>query len=135
MNEQCFVSAALLVKNDKILLLHRSVGFRVWEFPGGGIEFGESPEKAAEREANEETGLTVKSAGLLGVFSHVTPQKKHHIWFLYRCKILGDEERVADDDHDKKGWFTLKEMESLPDLALSVKDMLPKLKGFLFNER
>lgn len=131
MKEQSFTSYALIVSNKKVLLLHRSVGFRVWEFPGGGIEFGESPEEAAVREAKEETGLTVKSIGLWMVNSQVTPQKHHHIWFLYRCKIMNGNPSVSDEDHDEIGWFTFEEMKNLPDLALSVKAILPQLKKVL----
>ena len=131
MINQSFTSAMCIVKNKKILLLHRTVGFKVWEFPGGGIEFGESPEEAAVRETKEETGLTVKSLGLLEVNSHVTPQNHHHIWFFYRCKILRGRLKARDKDHDKYGWFNLEEMKGLPDLALSIRVILPHLKRFV----
>jgi 8-oxo-dGTP diphosphatase len=131
MKEQSFTSHALIVSNKKVLLLHRSVSFRVWEFPGGGIEFGESPEEAAVREVKEETGLTVKSMRLWTINSQVTPQKHHHIWFLYRCKIMNRNPMVSDEDHDEIGWFTLEKMKKLPDLALPIKAILPQLKKVL----
>ena len=46
---------------DQVLLLKRR-DIPVWVLPGGGIEPGESPEKAAQREAEEETGLKVEIA-------------------------------------------------------------------------
>jgi 8-oxo-dGTP diphosphatase len=120
-----------VVKGGKVLLLHRKVGFKVWEFPGGGIEFGESPEDAAVRETKEETSLDVRSTGLHAVGSTVTPQGKHHIFFCYKCKIVGGKERVGDEDHDNIGWFSIREMERLPDLALSTKSIMPELKKLL----
>ena len=40
-------------------------GAVVWNFPGGGIEEGETPEEACVREVKEETGYDVKTTGLL----------------------------------------------------------------------
>jgi 8-oxo-dGTP diphosphatase len=129
---QTFGSYALIAKDSKILLLHRTTSHKVWEFPGGGIEFGESPEDAAVREAKEESGLDVRSEGLLSVNSHVTPQNNHYIFFLYRCTIVGGKESASDEEHDMAGWFTADEMERLPDLALSIKSILPKIKELGF---
>jgi len=131
MRDQYFPSAACVIKNKKILLLHRIVGFKVWEFPGGKIEFGESPEEAAIRETKEETGLTVKSLGLMAINSHITPQNHHHIWFCYKCKMLRGKIKVSDEDHDRYKWFTFDEMKKLPDMASSLKAFLPQLKKIL----
>jgi 8-oxo-dGTP diphosphatase len=133
MRLQSFISAAFISDKNKVLLLHRSVGFRVWEFPGGGIEFGESPEEAAVREATEETGLSVKSLGLATIGSHVI-KEHHYIFFLYRCKVQSGEAKAKDEDHDKHGWFTFDEMAKLPDLALSLRVILPKIKKMLEDE-
>jgi 8-oxo-dGTP diphosphatase len=129
--EQNFPAAAIIVKDKKILLLHRVDGHKVWEFPGGKIEFGEHPEDAAMREAKEETGLVVKSQGIFSIVSQVTPQNKHQIWFFYRCEITSGEPRAADEDHDNFGWFTMDEIINMPDLALSVKGVLSELKKLL----
>lgn len=131
MKEQGFPSAACIIKNNRILLLHRITGFDCWEFPGGKIEFGESPEEAAIREAKEETNLTVKSLGLVTINSHVTPQKHHHIWFYYKCKVLKGKIKIGDKDHTEYKWFTFKEMKKIPSLALSVKYILPQLQKVL----
>lgn len=130
MKKQCFGAAACIIKNKKVLLLHRVSNFDVWEFPGGGIEFGESPEDAAVRETKEETGLKVKSKGFLTINSHVTPQKHHHIWLHYRCIIINGEVKV-NKEHTEYGWFSIKEIKKLPNLALSVKHVLPELQKII----
>lgn len=62
------VAAAVIVRDSRVLLVRRRVreGDLSWQFPAGGIEPGESAERAAVREAAEETGLTVGAVRLLG---------------------------------------------------------------------
>ena len=51
-------SMALVVRNEKILMIHTyRFGRYIYELPGGGIDAGETPEEAAVRELSEECGL------------------------------------------------------------------------------
>ena len=54
-------AAAIIIKDGKVLLVHRIRGeMEYWVLPGGSIEAGESPEQACCREAKEETGLDIR---------------------------------------------------------------------------
>ena len=59
-------AVGIIIKDDKILLMHRFKKRReYWVFPGGGIKRGEKPEGALIREMKEETSLNVKIDKLL----------------------------------------------------------------------
>ncbi len=57
-----------------------------WEFPGGGIEIGETPEKAGVRELMEETGTT-GFPQLIGKF-YTAPGKMNFLHYVIKVSIL-----------------------------------------------
>ncbi|MBP7875908.1 NUDIX domain-containing protein [Candidatus Woesebacteria bacterium] len=68
----CFTAAAFLIQDKKILLIkHKKIG--LWLAPGGHVEPGELPHRAAERECFEETGVAVRA-----VDQFFGPGKKYH---------------------------------------------------------
>jgi 8-oxo-dGTP diphosphatase len=63
-----------------------------WTLPGGGLEFGESPEAALVREVKEETGFDVEVGALAKVDSvvgQVDVRPFHGIRILYRANVVG----------------------------------------------
>ena len=60
---------AIIVDNQKRVLLGHRCDYNVWDLPGGGMESGETPWDCAVREVKEETGLDVQVTRLLGVYS------------------------------------------------------------------
>lgn len=62
--------ALIMEKDNKIVLIKRGVSPKAgfWALPSGFIEYEESPEEAAIREAKEEAGLKVKIKDLIGVY-------------------------------------------------------------------
>jgi 8-oxo-dGTP pyrophosphatase MutT (NUDIX family) len=68
--------------------------------PGGGLEFGEHPEEGMVREVEEETGLLVRPASLLGINSFTIAgdsQDFHSLQIVYSAEILGGELRHEQD--------------------------------------
>lgn len=64
------VAVALVAEGGRVLLQRRPLGAvhgGLWEFPGGKVESGESPEDAALREMEEELGLALQASDLAPV--------------------------------------------------------------------
>jgi 8-oxo-dGTP diphosphatase len=84
------VAAALVAPDNRILVAQRPEGGSLaglWEFPGGKIELGETPEAALVRELAEELGIAVATDALVptGFVSHGYPDF-HLLMLLYLCR-------------------------------------------------
>jgi 8-oxo-dGTP diphosphatase len=67
------VTAAIIRNHDKILITRRPEGSKYagfWEFPGGKLETGESPEQGLQREIREELGVDSSVDGVFDVVFH-----------------------------------------------------------------
>ena len=63
------VTAAVLTGSGRVLIARRTAADRLankWEFPGGKVEDGETPDACLARELKEELGITVRVGALLG---------------------------------------------------------------------
>lgn len=78
------VAAALMNDKGEVLLAQRPKGKQLedhWEFPGGKLEPGETPEAALARELKEELGIEVATADMqpLTFLSHAYPEFDFHL--------------------------------------------------------
>lgn len=114
---------ALLHDNGRVLLCRLSKELPEWEgcwtLPGGGLEFGESPEEAVVREVEEETGLKIKVKNVAGIDSIVVNRDYEDfqgIRIIYHADITGGELRhELSGSTDRCDWHRL---EPLPDLKM-----------------
>lgn len=83
-------ACALLDRDGRILLAQRPEGKSLaglWEFPGGKVEHGETPEETLVRELDEELGIKTKVACLAPLtFASHTYETFHLLMPLYVCR-------------------------------------------------
>lgn len=99
------VGVGAIIFNDegKVLLAQR--GFKArneigkWEFPGGGVEFGETCEDAVKREIEEELDIEIKVIELLEVVDHIIPDEKQH-WVApsFISKLVRGTTKIKEPD-------------------------------------
>ncbi|HZU86143.1 MAG TPA: NUDIX hydrolase [Anaerolineaceae bacterium] len=106
---------ALVVQDGRVLLTRRAnePNPGKWTLPGGFMDAGENPERAAERECREETGLEVRVTSLITLLSGREHPRGADILLAYRAEILGGT-LTAGDDASEVNFFAL---DALPPLA------------------
>jgi len=112
---------AIIEQGNKIMLIkRRNEPFKdCWALPGGFIEYNESAEEAAAREAKEETGLSIKISSLLGVYSEPSRDPRGHVISIcYAARIARDahnarESAKAGSDAKEAKFFDVKDLFNL----------------------
>ena len=99
----------------------------VWTLPGGGLDFGESPEVGVLRELAEESGYEGEINALLDASSHIFTDshgaKVHAVRIVYRVRVTGGELRdEVDGSTDTCGWFARDEA-----LALNIVELVRRV--------
>jgi 8-oxo-dGTP diphosphatase len=124
------VVAVILRRADQILLCHRAPSRRwypnVWDFPGGHIEPGETPEAALRREVAEELGATLTGVDGAPVIHQRRLQTSLDLTVWTSRHWRGPVENLQPHEHDQIGWFTAPD---LPALRFADPSYLPLLRG------
>lgn len=111
------VVALAMRRDDGCILLQKrpenTAMAGLWEFPGGKMETGETPEQSLIREIFEELGVTVAQGDLEPVtFASEALADRHLLLLLYQCRKW-EGQPVALHAEELR-WVTLKEMAALP---------------------
>jgi len=110
----------------RMLFLRRPSG--LWEFPGGSVEWGESPEDAARRELKEEANLTIGPLRLVGITSAVYKKgedDKHSVYLVYSGETISDR-HILSKEHAEARWLMPHEAKYLQ-LGLNAEPVLEML--------
>ena len=105
------VAAALVRPDGRVLMQRRRVGGShggLWEFPGGKIDRGETPEQALVREIEEELGVALDPGWLMPLaFAGESHQPRavraRYFILLYMCRQWDGEPRCLDGE--EIAWF------------------------------
>ena len=106
------VVASIIHQDGKILATQRGYGdFKgLWEFPGGKIEPGETPEEALRREIREELNIDISVEKHICTVEHDYPNF-HLTMHCYWCSIVQGEPVL--NEHQSAHWLEKTEWESV----------------------
>lgn len=103
---------AVVLKENRALFIRQAVGHSLegqWSIPWGVVDPGESPESAALRETEEESGIRARVEGLLG-FQNL--RQEGWIALVFLCQHLHGKPRPDGGvETDAAAYFSLEEME------------------------
>jgi 8-oxo-dGTP diphosphatase len=123
------VVAAIICQDDQIVVTQRGYGdFKDgWEFPGGKVELGETPEAALVREIREELAVEISVGELLTTVEYDYPNF-HLTMHCYLCQLIGGELRLLE--HQAARWLGKGELYSVEWLPADV-GVIPLLEKVL----
>jgi 8-oxo-dGTP diphosphatase len=126
MNQDPRVGIGIIItKDDQVLLMKRKGphGQGTWSTPGGHLDFGETPEGCAAREAKEEVGLDVVDIRFRAVTNDIFETTgKHYITIWMEGESISEPFIAADEEVAEIGWFA---WDSLPQpLFLTLENLL-----------
>lgn len=127
---------AALVREGRLALVQRDKEAppRRWGLPGGVMELGESPARAALRELAEETGIRAQAGTVIDVLDMVRRDddgrvRNHFVILVVECHWLAGDGAAASDAA-AFGWFDRAEIGNLA----HVHDALPRLADRLLGK-
>jgi 8-oxo-dGTP diphosphatase len=122
------VAGAIVELDGGIVLIQRAIepGYGKWTFPGGFVERGEVAEEAAARETLEETGLTIETTGIVGLYTY---EGQIPAIAVFSARATGGEPEPLDETlavkrfpRDELPWSEL----AFPSTEQALKDYLRK---------
>ena len=123
------VVAAIIIKNEKVFATQRGYGdFKGgWEFPGGKIDAGETPEEALIREIREELDTEVEVIELLDTVEYDYPNF-HLSMDCFICNIKSGD--LVLKEHEAAQWLTKETLDSVNWLPADL-GLIDKIREYL----
>lgn len=127
------VVAAIIIKDKKIFATQRGYGeFKDgWEFPGGKVEKGETPENAIVREIKEELDTEIKVKEYFDTVEYDYPNF-HLSMKCYICTVLSGKLELLE--HEAAKWLDKDSLDSVAWLPADL-GLVDKLKDYLSKNR
>lgn len=132
MNGFIKVTAAVIIENRKVLITQRHQNDEMgekWEFPGGKIEPGETPEACLQRELQEELNILVDVHGLYAISKHSYPHINIEL-LVYTATIRAGQ--IVLHCHQDYRWAPVENLGTF-DFADADKPIVEKLIAFDYN--
>ena len=126
---QVVVAAMIEGEDGRILIAERPTGKFMagwWEFPGGKVEFGESPEAALAREVREELGIEIEVLDPFHAVNVARTETTAVFVVFYWCRWTGGELQLLDAGD--VAWVTAEELDGVKFLK-SNRPVVEKLKA------
>ena len=127
-------SGIIINEKQQILIVKRSdaddflPGY--WVLPGGGLDYGETPDAGIRRELFEESGIHISKAKPFVVTSFVsyenTPREKQYVEVFYLCEYDQVQEVQISFEHSDYRWVKATEVDELY-MTDYIKDIIKQL--------
>ena len=123
------VTAAIIIKDGKVFATQRGYGDWKgwWEFPGGKMEAGETPQEALIREIHEELDAEIEIGKLLDTVEWDYPAF-HLTMHCFLCTLISESMHL--NEHEDAAWLSAETLYSVKWLPAD-EGLIPKIASVL----
>lgn len=123
------VVAAVMIRDGKVFATRRGYGVWKgwWEFPGGKMEVGETPQEALVREIREELDAEIEVGALLDTVEWDYPDF-HLTMHCFVCTLVSDSLHL--NEHEASAWLSRETLTSVKWLPAD-EGLMPKIAGLI----
>lgn len=114
MDKKMFFSIkTLIVKNDTFLAVYNlKDGRKLWDLPGGRMEFGETAEETLKREILEELNIEIKPIKVIDTWNYMHNDTCQITGIIYFSEMMTDTIYLSDE-HEGCEWIGFKQIDEI----------------------